>query len=83
MSDDTQLKNEQLSRDLLALYDDLSEFNAYCAFFCEAAACLIHSSDYCGDENSAEGLRIFAQQLKEKSATLKRQAEAAWTLADA
>ena len=80
MTDKSTSKDERLSKELLALYDEFSEFDACCAFFCEATASLSGNSDYCLEGASAEGLRILAQQLKERSATLKGQVEAVWKL---
>lgn len=74
-------KIEVLSKELLVLYDEFSEFDACCAFFCEATASMSGNSDCCLDGSSAEGLRILAQHLKERSATLKGQVEAVWKVA--
>jgi hypothetical protein len=68
-------KAQSLPLDLLMLYDSFSEFEACCAFFCDSVAALSsHRVDWI-DESSAEGLRFFAQRLKEKSTALKSEVE--------
>jgi hypothetical protein len=72
---------EVLAADLLALYDDSSEFNACCAFFCDAMASFSRNKEDCLDETSAQGLRFFSEWLKERSMALKGELETAWRTA--
>lgn len=72
-----------LSLDLLALYDNFSEFEACCAFFCDAVSALSNSRDEWVDGTSAEGLRCYAQRLKEESAVMKSEVEVSWKAASA
>lgn len=70
-----------LSRELLILYDDFSEYDAYCAFFCSAVACLNSGREEWLDEISAEGLCLFSQWLKDRSSSLKTELEKVWSTA--
>lgn len=74
-------KAQSIPLDLLALYDDFSEFDACCAFFCDAVTALSSNGPEWVDGSSAEGLRFIAQQLKEKSTALKGDVEVIWKAA--
>lgn len=67
--------------DLLTLYDDFTEFDACCAFFCDAVAALNTGRQEGLDDASAEGLRFFSQWLKERSAEFKGELNTAWLAA--
>lgn len=77
---ESKLAQEQqhLSSRLLTLYDDFSEFDAYCAFFCDAVACLSSSKEDWLDDAGAQGLGLFSQWLKGRSAELKRELDVAF-----
>lgn len=74
-------KDQSLPLDLLALYDNFSEFEACCAFFCDAVSALSSNGHDWVDGSSAEGLRFIAQRLKEKSTALKGDVEVIWKAA--
>ena len=48
------------------LCDEFSEFNDYCAFFCESVSCQAVSGKQM-DKVCAHGLERFAQSLRDKS----------------
>lgn len=54
------------------------ELDAYTAFFCDAVSALSNNSDDLLDVTSAQGLRLFAGWLKERSRELKGELKAAW-----
>ena len=59
--------------DLLTLYDDLTEFNDYCAFLCDAMSALF--SEYAESEidiNTIQGVKRHCSDLKERSEKLER-----------
>jgi hypothetical protein len=58
---------------LLTIYDDFSEFDAYCSFFCDAVAALSRDEDDFLDRATAQGIRLFGDWLKEKSNGIKRE----------
>lgn len=68
-----RVSSEQL---LIALYDEFAEFNAYCAFFCDATAALCSDREQWLDDISCEGLALFSQWLKERSHYLKGEIKA-------
>ncbi|WP_341936851.1 hypothetical protein [Marinimicrobium sp. C2-29] len=63
---------------LMGLYEEFVDFDAYCAFFCDATAALCVNREQWLDDISAEGLSLFSQWLKERSNSLKRELEAHW-----
>lgn len=63
---------------LLSLYDDFSEFDAYCAFFCDAVGAMSERQDDFLDRNTAQGIRLFGGWLKERSSVLKGELKTAW-----
>lgn len=77
---DSKLAQEQkpLSSHLLTLCDDFSEFDAYCAFFCDTVACISSCKEEWLDDVSAQGLGLFSQWLKGRSAELKRELDVAF-----
>jgi hypothetical protein len=75
MRDITHSSHASLLRDLTILYDQFSEFDAYCAFFCNAVACLSTNREAWLDDASAEGLCLFSQWLKDRSIALKGELE--------
>lgn len=79
----SKTRSQSHSLDLLALYDNVSEFDACCAFFCDAVAALSNGKDEWLEGTSAEGLRCYAQRLKEESAAIKGEVEVAWKAASA
>lgn len=83
MSDAKPTKDQSIPLDLLALYDNFSEFDACCAFFCDAVTALSSGGHEWVDGSSAEGLRVTAHRLKEKSAALKGEVEVVWKAASA
>lgn len=68
---------------LLDLYDEFSEFDAYCAFFCDAVGALSERQDDFLDRNTAQGIRLFGDWLKERSSVLKGELKIAWQEATA
>jgi hypothetical protein len=58
------------SLDILHLYDEVVEFNDYCAFLCDAVACLAVEGD-CIDEAAARGLGRFSLDIKRGMGALK------------
>lgn len=63
---------------LLSLYDDFSEFDAYCAFFCDAVGALNERQDDFLDRTTAQGIRLFGGWLKDRSSDLKGELKTAW-----
>lgn len=59
-----------ISHDILHLYDEVAEFNDYCAFLCDAAACLVVEND-CLDKSTAHGLGRFSHDIKRGMDALK------------
>lgn len=55
---------------LLNFCDEFTEFNDYCAFFCDAAALIVANNDLI-DKETTQGLKRYAQSLKDKSHYLK------------
>lgn len=71
MFEPAQETKEQLrSRELLAFYDEFSEFNDYCAFLCDAFAS-VATVERELDDASAQGLKRSAQWMKERMEYLK------------
>lgn len=75
------IKEPSLADDLLALYDDFAELDACYAFFCDAVAALCDKREECLENTSAEGLRVYSQWLKDKSAAFKGDLNTAWRMA--
>lgn len=71
MSEDNLNKDSSVAIDLLDLYDEFAEFESYCAFFCDALACLGSNKDNWLDSTSAEGLDLFSHWLKHRAKVLK------------
>ncbi len=65
-------RKEALSGQLLAFYDDFSEFNDYAAFLCDAFAS-VASIEGGLDESSLPGMKRSAQWLKERMEQLKNE----------
>ena len=61
----------QLAQELLSLYDEFSEFEAYCAFFCDAVAALGATGIEPLGPSSAGGLVLAAERVKADGARLK------------
>lgn len=74
----TLTQGPSIKRDLVVLYDDFSEFDAYCAFFCDAVAALSKDQDDFLDRATAQGIRLFGDWLKESSKELKEELKEAW-----
>lgn len=58
--------------ELIGLYDELVEFNDYCAFLCDAFSSLLH----CAHESEPEartimGLKRYCEDLKDRSKVLE------------
>ena len=60
-----------LSAELLSLYDEVTEFNDYCAFLCDACAALAMQNEVLG-RASASGLALSVGSLKARSEGFKR-----------
>lgn len=60
-----------LEQELLALYDDFSEFEAVCAFFCDSVAALGATGLAPLAPASAGGLTLTAEQVKTQGAALR------------
>ncbi|MCG8434463.1 MAG: hypothetical protein MJA83_10565 [Gammaproteobacteria bacterium] len=60
-----KLEKTRLAVDLTRLYDEFQEFNADCAFFCDAAASLAAEENGL-DESTVEGLRRQSYWMKQK-----------------
>lgn len=74
-----QLDTDQSSGPkLLDLYDEFAEFDAHCAFFCDAVSALSERQDDFLDQNTAQGIRLFGDWLKERSRLLKGELKVAW-----
>ena len=75
-------KKSLLSRDLMHLYDEMTELNDHCAFLCDAFACLAAEED-CMDDSTAHGLSRQAgwmkRQMEAFKAKLKQIYEKAYT----
>lgn len=71
MSENNFQKSSSLAIDLLDLYDEFAEFESYCAFFCDAVACLGANKEDWLDSTSAQGLDLFSHWLKLKAKVLK------------
>ncbi|MGQ9425857.1 hypothetical protein ACXYTJ_05360 [Gilvimarinus sp. F26214L] len=63
---------------LLDLYDEFAEFDAHFAFFCDAMGALSQRQDDFLDRNTAEGVRLFGDWLKERSKLLKEELKVVW-----
>ncbi len=63
-------KKSLLTRDLLHLYDEITEFNDHCAFLCDAFACLAAEEDGI-DASTAQGLSRQAGWMKRQMEALK------------
>ena len=63
-------EESSLSHDLLHLYDEVTEFNDYCAFLCDAFACLAVEED-CMDASTAQGLSQLSHWMKRRMEALK------------
>jgi len=59
-----------LPRDLIQLYDDLAEFNDYCAFLCDAMPNLF-TEDFDLDPHTIQGARRHCSDLKVRAEALK------------
>lgn len=59
-----------ISHDILDFYDEVAEFNDYCAFLCDAVACLVVEND-CIDKTTAHGLGRFSHDIKRGMDALK------------
>ncbi len=61
-----------LSQDLLQLYDEITEFNDYCSFLCDAFSCLVAEeggmevSTVQGFSRQSDGMKRQMETLKEK-----------------
>lgn len=66
----TSLNGRLLSADLVSLYDEVTEFNDYCAFLCDACASLAMQNEMLG-RASASGLTLSVDYLKARSERLK------------
>lgn len=55
--------------DLINFCDEFSEFNDYCAFFCDAVVLIASTNDQT-DKQSNLGLERYAQSLKDRSHSL-------------
>lgn len=64
------LNDPSLSAELLSLYDEVVEFNDYCAFLCDACASLAMQNEVLG-RDSASGLTLSVEYLKTRSSGLK------------
>lgn len=58
------------SAELLELYDQFCEHEAYMAFFCDAMICISGREEVWPEGASADGVGLFAQWLKARSAEL-------------
>lgn len=58
-------EEKSLPSELLAFYDEFSEFNDYCAFFCDAFA-NVASLEGGLDDSSIQGMKRSAQWMKER-----------------
>lgn len=63
-------EESSISHDILHLYDEVAEFNDYCAFLCDAVACLVVEDDYI-DKATARGLSRFSHDIKQRMGALK------------
>lgn len=59
-------QDEPLKAELLRLCDEFTEFNDYCAFFCESVS-LYASQSAVLDGSSAFGMKRFSQCIKDRS----------------
>lgn len=70
MSSIRPVPNVSVSLELLELYDQFCEYEAYMAFFCGAMTCISGREDVWPKGASADGVALFAQWLKTRSAEL-------------
>ena len=61
-----------LATDLLHFYDEFVEFHDYCAFLCDAFACLATEEDYL-DASTAMGVSRFSHWVKRRTHMLKQE----------
>ena len=60
------------TQDFTALYDELVEFNDYCAFFCDAVSCLLSQTMECEpDARTVMGLQRQCIDLKVRGRQLE------------
>lgn len=71
MSNVEKGSTSKLAQELLSLYDEFSEFEAYCAFFCDSVAALGASGIEPLGPSSAGGLVLAAERVKADAARLK------------
>jgi hypothetical protein len=60
-----------LAEELLCLYDEFSEFEANCAFLCDAVAALGATGSVFLEPASAGGLSLFTERVKAEASLLK------------
>ena len=59
-----------LEKDLLVFYDEFVEFEGYCAFLCDAFACMA-SAKFELHEATQRGVEAFTSKLKQRVGELK------------
>lgn len=59
------IQEPELSKDLLRLYDEFTEFQDRCSFLCDAFACILARHEYV-DENTINGFSYYAHWLKQQ-----------------
>lgn len=68
-------KDDSLKTELLRLCDEFTEFNDYCAFFCESVG-LYASQSVLQDGSGAFGMKRFSQCIKDRSQGLNDRLQA-------
>jgi len=67
---DSMRCNSLLAQDLVVFYDEFVEFQAYCAFLCDALSAMV-ISEIILDDATQRGVSAYASQLKQRVEALK------------
>ena len=65
-------RKASLAKDLVQFYDEFAEFHDYCAFLCDAVACLAADEDGL-DPSTRMGVQRYSQWLKQRVQELKQE----------
>jgi len=64
------VENTEISKDILQLYDELTEFYDRCSFLCDAFASIVANHEYV-DENTINGFSCYSNWLKQQVGDIK------------
>jgi hypothetical protein len=63
-------KDLALSKELVRLYDEFTEFQDRCSFLCDAFACTVADNEYL-DESTSNGFSYYSHWMKQQLAYFK------------